>query len=45
MIYIGTSGFSYKDWVGPYYPEGTPRQQWLEFYAELNICLEQVRQA
>lgn len=33
MIYFGTSGFSYKDWVGPYYPEGTPRQEWLEYYA------------
>jgi len=33
MIYVGTSGFSYKDWVGPYYPKGTPRQGWLEFYA------------
>lgn len=33
MIYIGTSGYSYKDWVGPFYPEGTPRKEWLEFYA------------
>ncbi|HUW96861.1 MAG TPA: DUF72 domain-containing protein, partial [Anaerolineae bacterium] len=33
MIYFGTSGFSYKDWVGPYYPKGTPRSEWLEFYA------------
>lgn len=33
MMYIGTSGFSYKDWVGPFYPEGTPQKQWLQFYA------------
>jgi uncharacterized protein YecE (DUF72 family) len=33
MIYIGTSGYSYKDWVGPFYPEGTPKKEWLEFYA------------
>jgi uncharacterized protein YecE (DUF72 family) len=33
MIYIGTSGYSYKDWVGPYYPDGTPQKQWLEYYA------------
>jgi uncharacterized protein YecE (DUF72 family) len=33
MIYVGTSGFSYRDWVGPYYPEGTPRSEWLPFYA------------
>jgi len=33
MIYFGTSGFSYKDWVGPYYPQGMPSSAWLEFYA------------
>jgi len=33
MIYFGTSGFSYKDWVGPYYPQGMPSSDWLEFYA------------
>ncbi len=33
MIYFGTSGFSYKDWVGPYYPQGMPSSEWLEFYA------------
>ena len=38
MIYFGTSGFSYKDWVGPYYPEGLPKGKWLEFYArEFNV--------
>jgi uncharacterized protein YecE (DUF72 family) len=33
MICFGTSGFSYKDWVGPYYPQGMPSSDWLEFYA------------
>jgi uncharacterized protein YecE (DUF72 family) len=38
MIYFGTSGFSYKDWVGPFYPEGMPRGDWLSFYArEFNV--------
>jgi len=32
-ILIGTSGFSYKDWVGPVYPDGLPKQEWLTFYA------------
>ena len=32
-VLIGTSGFSYKDWVGPVYPEGLPKQEWLSFYA------------
>jgi uncharacterized protein YecE (DUF72 family) len=38
-IMIGTSGFSYKDWVGPVYPEGLPKQEWLSFYAgEFQTC-------
>jgi uncharacterized protein YecE (DUF72 family) len=32
-VLIGTSGFSYKDWVGPVYPEGLPKQEWLSYYA------------
>lgn len=39
MIYIGTSGFSYKDWVGPYYPAGLPKSKWLTLYArEFQAC-------
>jgi uncharacterized protein YecE (DUF72 family) len=33
-VLIGTSGFSYKDWVGPVYPEGLPQQEWLAYYAK-----------
>ena len=33
MLRIGTSGFSYKDWVGPYYPEGLPKKDWLSFHS------------
>jgi uncharacterized protein YecE (DUF72 family) len=32
-VLIGTSGFSYKDWVGPFYPDGLPKPAWLSFYA------------
>ncbi|HUW08157.1 MAG TPA: DUF72 domain-containing protein [Anaerolineae bacterium] len=32
-IRIGTSGFSYKDWVGPVYPEGLKKADWLRFYS------------
>jgi uncharacterized protein YecE (DUF72 family) len=39
MILIGTSGFSYKDWVGPYYPADLPKSEWLNFYArEFKTC-------
>jgi uncharacterized protein YecE (DUF72 family) len=38
-VLIGTSGFSYKDWVGPVYPEGLPKQEWLAFYSsEFPTC-------
>ena len=32
-IYIGTSGWSYKDWKGVYYPEKLKATDWLTFYA------------
>ncbi|MCP4230767.1 MAG: DUF72 domain-containing protein [bacterium] len=32
-IYGGTSGYSYKDWVGPFYPRGTKSGDMLDFYA------------
>jgi uncharacterized protein YecE (DUF72 family) len=30
--YIGTSGYSYQDWIGNFYPEGTKKGEMLEFY-------------
>jgi len=30
----GTSGYSYKEWVGPFYPEKTPASAMLRYYAE-----------
>jgi uncharacterized protein YecE (DUF72 family) len=39
MIFAGTSGYSYGDWVGPYYPAGLPKTDWLSFYArEFQAC-------
>jgi uncharacterized protein YecE (DUF72 family) len=32
--YIGTSGFSYADWLGPFYPEGLKKTEFLPYYAE-----------
>ncbi len=38
-ILIGTSGFSYDDWVGPVYPENLPKREWLSYYArEFPTC-------
>ena len=33
MIYVGTCGFAYKDWVGPFYPPRTRADEMLPFYA------------
>lgn len=33
MICVGTCGYSYKDWIGPFYPEGTKDSQMLEYYS------------
>ena len=30
---MGTSGYSYSDWVGPFYPPGTAKTDYLEHYA------------
>jgi uncharacterized protein YecE (DUF72 family) len=33
QVWIGTSGFSYRDWVGDFYPAGTKPANMLPFYA------------
>ena len=33
-LYVGTSGFSYKEWKGSFYPEDLPEKQMLRFYGE-----------
>jgi len=39
VVLVGTSGFHYEDWVGPFYPPGTPESRWLEVYAgEFDTC-------
>ena len=32
-LYVGTSGFAYKEWKGPFYPEKLPAKGMLSFYA------------
>jgi len=31
-IRVGTSGYSFADWIGPFYPAGTPRGKMLDEY-------------
>lgn len=33
-LFVGTSGYSYKEWKGSFYPEKLPADQMLSFYAQ-----------
>jgi uncharacterized protein YecE (DUF72 family) len=33
-LYVGTSGYSYKEWKGSFYPEKIPAKEMLRYYAE-----------
>jgi uncharacterized protein YecE (DUF72 family) len=33
-LYVGTSGYSYKEWKGTFYPKDLPEKQMLHFYGE-----------
>jgi uncharacterized protein YecE (DUF72 family) len=33
-LYVGTSGYSYKEWKGTFYPRDLPDKQMLRFYGE-----------
>lgn len=40
MIYVGTCGFSYKDWAGPFYPATIKPSEMLPFYARVFATVE-----
>ena len=33
-LFVGTSGYSYREWKGSFYPEKLPNKQMLSYYAE-----------
>ncbi len=39
-IHIGTSGYSYKDWLGNFYPQFCPQADFLRFYAAVFKTVE-----
>ena len=39
-MWVGTSGWAYREWVGPFYPEGTPATRFLASYAERLATVE-----
>jgi uncharacterized protein YecE (DUF72 family) len=40
VILVGTSGWQYRDWRGPFYPDKLPQRQWLEHYAQAFATVE-----
>jgi len=40
MVYIGTSGFFYKNWVGDFYPLDVPKYRYFEYYSKFFNSLE-----
>jgi uncharacterized protein YecE (DUF72 family) len=38
--FLGTIGFSYKDWVGPFYPPGASQREYLPYYTKLFNSVE-----
>jgi uncharacterized protein YecE (DUF72 family) len=39
-VWIGTSGWQYRDWRGRFYPPGLPVSEWLEAYANAFATVE-----
>ncbi|MFD6400233.1 DUF72 domain-containing protein [Nocardia sp. NPDC060249] len=39
-MYVGTSGWQYRDWRGVLYPPGLPVRQWLEHYSRAFATVE-----
>ena len=39
-VWLGTAGWSYKDWIGPFYPPGTASGDMLHSYAQRFRCVE-----
>ena len=39
-IRVGCSGWSYKDWVGPFYQASLPARDYLRFYSHVFDCVE-----
>ena len=38
-LFVGTSGWAYREWKGGFYPEDLPMSRFLEHYArELGAC-------
>jgi uncharacterized protein YecE (DUF72 family) len=39
-ILVGTSGYSYEDWRGVFYPQNLPKGKMLDYYSQFFNCVE-----
>jgi uncharacterized protein YecE (DUF72 family) len=39
-LFVGTSGYSYKEWKGSFYPEKLPQKEMLKFYSQRFAAVE-----
>ncbi|MGQ9819977.1 MAG: DUF72 domain-containing protein [Candidatus Kapaibacteriales bacterium] len=39
-FFVGTSGWSFNNWRGIFYPEALPQSEWLKFYSNFFNCVE-----
>src|SRR3954468_5406701 len=39
-LWIGTSGWTYDGWRGPFYPDGVPKKDWLRWYSTQFVTTE-----
>src|SRR5258708_22896531 len=39
-FFVGTSGYSYKEWKGSFYPEKYPQKEMLSYYAQRFSAVE-----
>src|SRR5260370_7488739 len=40
LLFVGTSGYSYKEWKGSFYPEKLPQREMLSYYAQRFAAVE-----
>lgn len=40
QIFLGTSGYTYQDWKGRFYPEHLPQKEWLSYYSQQFATVE-----
>jgi hypothetical protein len=40
---VGTSGWTYPDWLGFFYPDDWPKSRWFEYYAKKFATVESMR--